>query len=187
MSDELQSEYDFDYSEAEPNRFAGHPSISERQTDLLALIREAFGGVELGNGVGLRESLAIDDYATDAQRLVVRDTDETHDWRKLIDDPDLQRLEFIGGLAFMDAASVRFHLPAYLSAAVAYATEDGFKMPENWLWLLWAENDFNVEKLTLLTTQQKRCVGVVALYLREIGGWDDPENEQRIRARWLSE
>ncbi len=96
--------------------------MTEHQRRLLRLIEEAFQGVELGDGVSLHESVVIDEYGGPEERRTARASDEKHDWRKLVRDPELIRPAVGevtgGGMPFYDAAGLRFHLPAYLSVAV---------------------------------------------------------------------
>ena len=92
--------------------------MENRRERLLEAICEAFRGVELGDGVSLHETVVIDNYGGIDERLAARNRDETCDWRKLINDPELARWGGVGGFSFYDAAGLRFHLPAYLSLAV---------------------------------------------------------------------
>ena len=80
---------------------------------VLRLVRSAFQGVTLGEGVGLRQGQGLDDYA-DAQTLAsYRAQDEKRDW-SAIPVTDLDR--YYSSLSFFDADGMRFHLPAYLVA-----------------------------------------------------------------------
>jgi hypothetical protein len=75
------------------------------------LIASAFLDVRLGDGVGLREALAVDGYADSTSRARARVEDEKLDWRAI--EP-----KSLSGccLAYFDASGMRFHLPAYLCA-----------------------------------------------------------------------
>ncbi|HCS53454.1 DUF6714 family protein [Rubinisphaera sp.] len=87
--------------------------MTEEQTRIAELIRDAFRGVELGDGVGLTEADGLDDYA-DAKTLAgYRSNDEKFDWSK-ISATELNR--YYCSLSFFDAEGMRFHLPAYLIA-----------------------------------------------------------------------
>ena len=74
-------------------------------------IREAFAGVALGDGIGLWQGQALDDYADDAIIAESRSRDETEEWTRL-SAGDLNRCH--SSLSFFDAAGMRFHLPAFL-------------------------------------------------------------------------
>ncbi|MHB1079430.1 MAG: DUF6714 family protein [Prosthecobacter sp.] len=79
---------------------------------LCEVISQAFHGVKLGRGIGLRQGLALDDYADEATQAAYRETDEKEDWR-LIPAEDLNG--YHSSLSFFDAEGMRFHLPAFLT------------------------------------------------------------------------
>lgn len=78
-------------------------------------IDQAFGDVSLGDGIGLFESQAIDDYATEKAQQAERSRDERQDWR-LIDEGDLSYAH--SSLSFVDAKGMAFLLPAYMVASL---------------------------------------------------------------------
>ncbi len=79
------------------------------------LIDRAFHDVRLGDGIGLWEAQAIDDYADAETRQRNRDRDEKDYWRRI----SIETLETCdSSLSFFDAAGMRFHLPAFLTAAL---------------------------------------------------------------------
>lgn len=80
---------------------------------VVALVRSAFHGVTLGNGVGLRQGQGLDDYADERTLASYRAQDEKNDW-SAIPVADLGR--YSSSLSFFDAEGMRFHLPAYLVA-----------------------------------------------------------------------
>src|SRR5688572_8588702 len=115
---------------AEARELAARGQVVEH---LKAAIRKAFAGVTLGDGVGLEEAQAIDDYKSATVRAACRAKDEKHDWTA-IDVEDLDRCN--SSLSFFDAEGMRFHLPAYmiaelecrygfdLAASIAYSASD---------------------------------------------------------------
>ena len=54
---------------------------------LLEMIREAFRGVTLGDGVSIRQTEVIDAYGSDEEQAAARAKDKTTDWPSLVDDP----------------------------------------------------------------------------------------------------
>lgn len=78
---------------------------------LIKDIESAFEAVVLGDGVGLWQGQALDDYATTDEVQAARDKDEKHDWRRLAP-KDLNRCH--SSLSFFDAYGMRFHLPAFM-------------------------------------------------------------------------
>ena len=125
------------------------------------MIEAAFAGVTLGDGVGLHEARAIDDYADDATQAARRAEDEKEDWRRITAE-DLNFCD--SSLCFFDAGGMRFHLPAYLIAelrgeyecvSVVYHLTSGFP-----------------EKFRLLSEAQRTAVRA---FLRHV--FDDPAYE----------
>lgn len=104
---------------------AGGARMTDRQRKLLGLVEEAFRSVELGDGVGLHEADVIDSYGTFEERRAARVKDEKHDWHNLLADPDFTGTFGIG-LGYFEAAGLRFHLPAYLTLAVADPRGENF-------------------------------------------------------------
>ncbi len=77
------------------------------------LIRTAFRGVTLGNGVGLRQARGLDDYADSETLAKYRAEDEKKDWSRI---PASELNRYGDSLSFFDPEGMRFHLPAYLIA-----------------------------------------------------------------------
>ena len=161
----------------------GH--MSDRQQQLLQLIENAFRGVELGDGVGLRETVVIDNYGGDDARRAARAGDEKHDWRKLIEDADLVRICGVGGLSFYDATGLRFHMPAYLSLAVTdFDRDEASDAPASLLFHLTDLSDYNLKRFSILDEAQKRCVAEVLVYLRDEFEVGHPGFDQAIQRYW---
>jgi hypothetical protein len=85
----------------------------QRADELIELVCRAFARVELEDGIGLRESNGIDDYAGHEELKRLRATDEQHDWQKIPAD----LLGYCNAApSFLDAKGMRFHTPAFLVA-----------------------------------------------------------------------
>ena len=80
---------------------------------IIERISEVFSGVTLGDGVGLRQAQGLDDSEDEATCAGYREADEKEDWQK-ITSADLNACN--SSLSFFDAAGMRFHLPAYMTA-----------------------------------------------------------------------
>ena len=91
-------------------------SIWQEIENVKNIIIKSFADVKLGNGVGLFEAQAIDDYADIATREKYREKDEKLDWTK-ISANDLSYCN--SSLSFFDAEGMRFNLPAYLIAELS--------------------------------------------------------------------
>jgi hypothetical protein len=92
---------------------ADQRKIAAGKDRVLGLVRKAFEGVKLGEGVGLRQGQGVDDYADECTLASYRAQDEKDDW-SAIPIADLDRC--YSSLSFFDADGMRFHLPAYLVA-----------------------------------------------------------------------
>lgn len=87
--------------------------VTEKEQRLVETICAAFDGVKLGDGVGLREAVALDEYAEGSVREFYRQLDEKLDW-SAISSTDLNRNHI--SLCYFDAEAMRFHIPAYMVA-----------------------------------------------------------------------
>jgi hypothetical protein len=87
--------------------------LNEEKKRISELVRDAFEGITLGHGVGLRQADGLEDYADDQTLAEYRAQDEKDDW-SAIPVGDLNRYQF--SPCFFDAEGMRFHLPAYLIA-----------------------------------------------------------------------
>lgn len=80
---------------------------------IVCAIEEAFRDVRLEDGIGLRESGGLDDYAGPEALKKLRESDEKDDWRRI----SLELLnQYSAAASFLDAKGMRFHLPALLTA-----------------------------------------------------------------------
>ena len=82
-----------------------------RNKELIELIEEAFKDVQLGNGIGLKQAQAIDDYESEEVVLSARKEDEKLNWQHI--DPEMLD-KCYSSLSFFDAEGMRFHIPAYI-------------------------------------------------------------------------
>lgn len=134
---------------------------------LMRLIELCFGGVVLGDGVSLHETVVIDNWGSDEDRQAARANDEQSDWRKLIDDPELGNIGGVGGIGFYDAAGFRFHLPAYMTLILRDpSTDAAHRRSSDLLMTLSDTGDFHRRYGKELSPQQKQCVRYFLLYMR---------------------
>jgi hypothetical protein len=141
-------------------------------------IRGAFAGVTLGTGIGLQEAQCIDDGKNDKTRAACREQDEKENWGALPAE-HLDRCN--SSLFYFDAEGMRFHLPAYLVAALDGAF--GFDLPYT---LATAVPDD--DRFTLLDTAQRETVREFLRFFR-----DEPDHaadrvliQQALAAYWAS-
>jgi len=88
---------------------------------IIERIEKAFSGVVLGNGVGLWQAQAIDDYEAVSEQKRARLKDEKEQWSKL-SGAELQRCH--SSLSFFDADGMRFHLPAFIIESIKGEVDD---------------------------------------------------------------
>ena len=119
-----------------------------RKEDILNEIKAAFSDVALGNGIGLWEAQAIDDYETKEVQKNNREKDEKEDWSLLSYD-ELQRCH--SSLSFFDANGMRFHLPAFIIASLDNKVDDP-------IFHLTQLDDYAKSKLTTLNHAQKQAI-----------------------------
>ena len=125
---------------------------------LCELIRNAFRGVTLGDGVGLLEGLALDDYATEDIRRTARGRDEMESWESIASD-HLNACH--SSLCFFDAQGMRFHLPAFLIADLR--GDYGMDLLFNLRYL----SEHNGSQFALLNEAQRRVVRQYLQFCRQ--------------------
>ncbi len=81
---------------------------------LIASIESAFAGTKQGT-ITLHEAEALDDYATEDERVRARQLDQEADWRRI---PDASLHACSNALPHLDAVSWRFYLPAFMRFAL---------------------------------------------------------------------
>ena len=111
-------------------------------------IKKAFSNVLLGQGIGLWEAQAIDEYKSDIEQKKMRDKDEKKDWN-LIPYADLQQCH--SSLSFFDALGMRFHIPAFIIGNMLDKVDDP-------LFHLVQLDDYTISKLTELNHSQKQAI-----------------------------
>lgn len=134
------------------------PERIERANRITAQIREVFRDVKLGEGVGLYEGQAIDDYESDEERALKRAKDEKEDWRKI---PTTNLNACNSSLSFFDAEGMRFHLPAFICCDLRgeYGLELEFSLT--------GLGDWKKKKFSLLTSAEKAAVAEYLEFLAE--------------------
>ena len=85
-------------------------------------ILAAFRNVVLGDGIGLWQAQAIDDYETKEFQLKARARDEKTNWLEIPED-DLSKCH--SSLSFLDAEGMRFLVPAFILAELSGNIDEG--------------------------------------------------------------
>lgn len=123
------------------------------KTSIEKEISSAFAGVSLGNGIGLWQAQAIDDYETAEVQTDYRQKNEKEDWRLLKPD-DLQRCH--SSLSFFDADGMRFHIPAFLIGSLHKEVDEP-------IFHLTQLDHYSLSKWTTLSNLQRKSI---VLYLQ---------------------
>src|SRR4051812_15835204 len=116
---------------------------------LIALISDAFSGVTLDDGVGLRQAQGIDDYADDQTCAAYRARDEKLDWSRISID---ELNACYSSLSFFDAEGMRFHLPAFLIAELNGTYHHDMSLQLAYL------NDYTIAQCGLLSRAQRAAI-----------------------------
>ena len=145
------------------NRSVGLGRMKQEYTIVAQLIRDAFASVTLGNGVGLWQGQALDDYADAATIAEHRTGDEKDDWTLLTID-DLNRCH--SSLCFFDADGMRFHIPAFLLAELEGTLGNGV------MFNLTELSDYGRSQFSALNSAQRTAIRQFLLIFK-----DDPDFE----------
>lgn len=119
------------------------------------LIREAFRGVSLGDGIGLLEGNGLDDYAGSDELSRLRAQDQRENWEAI---PYEKLNGYSTSLSYFDAEGMRFHLPAYLLCTLNDNDDQGS--------LLFALTNATPDdpRFGLLNTQQRQAIREFLIY-----------------------
>ena len=144
---------------------------------VIRLIEDAFHEVRLGEGIGLWEAQAIDDYCTKAVQREQRARDEKEEWRRLEADT-LQRCH--SSLSFFDADGMRFHLPAYMIATLRREPVD------DPVFHLVGFDDYALSRFTTLNVSQKRAIAAFLEWCAEQEDYDfeRPNIRRALKDTW---
>ena len=91
------------------------------EDQIIGKIETAFSGVVLGQGIGLFEAQALDDYESEEVQKKRREEDEKINWNSIAYEV-LQRCH--SSLSFFDSDGMKFHLPAYIIGSIKGEVDD---------------------------------------------------------------
>lgn len=95
--------------------------FNTRRDSLIAEIERAFDGVTRDEGISLHEAIALDDQASLEQQKVARKLDTEARWQDIREE-DI--VNCCSALSFLDAKGFRYHIPAFMWAALRNFQED---------------------------------------------------------------
>ncbi|MBX2868390.1 MAG: hypothetical protein KTR18_06920 [Acidiferrobacterales bacterium] len=141
-------------------------------------IEVAFDRVELGEGIGLWQAQAIDDYASKEDILKARLRDEKTDWRKL---KGKELIRCHSSLSFFDADGMRFHLPAFMLSEEFRENMDGL------LFHLTHLNDYVRSMYTSLSISQRAAVRKYLLWCQNQEEYEFEKDmiEKSLNEYWI--
>ena len=145
------------------------------------LIREAFRGVKLGNGVGLMQGQGLDDYASEAKLAEYRAGDEKEDWSKI---PTRELKRYYSSLSFFDAEGMRFHLPAFMIAEL-----EGQGSAADVMFHLTLDDKTLEQFFGLLSNEQRQAIRAYLLHQKEMLDppgleFEGPGIDQALNGYW---
>jgi hypothetical protein len=146
------------------------------KNSIINRIEKAFSNVKLGDGIGLWEAQAIDDYESEEIQKQKRARDEKDDWTSISSDV-LQRCH--SSLSFFDANGMRFHLPAYIIGSLKEEIDDP-------VFHLTHLDDYAKSKLTTLSSDQVKAVVNYLNWCLETQEYEyeHPMIEKALNAYW---
>lgn len=146
------------------------------KADVITQIQNAFSGVELGEGIGLFQGQAIDDWESVEVQKKQRLNDEKRCWQS-IEDETLDRCR--SSLSFFDPDGMRFHLPAYMIGSILEKVDDP-------IFHLTQLDDYAVSKFTSLNQIQRESI-ITYLYwcmAQEEYDFDVPVIKRALNEFW---
>lgn len=124
-------------------------SSREDRQRVAELVRDAFRGETLGDGVGLRQAEGMDHYEPASILAALSLEDEKLNWRRI---PVSELNDYCNSLSYLDAEGMRFLLPAYLLA------ELNNELTIEFVFHLTYCDQGNLSRFRLLDTAQKSAV-----------------------------
>jgi len=141
------------------------------KAELLKLIENAFKKVALGDGIGLYEAIALDDYASDKKIAKARKKDREL-WKKWTEIPFDVIESFSSALCFVDKEGMRFLLPAFMSFAVEKYGESASMSVDSPIYTL--DRGFSIfdGKDDFLNKEQKNAIAQFLKFMERTAGDD---------------
>lgn len=151
--------------------------MTDEERRVADLIREAFRGVTLGEGIGLLEAQALDDYAGPETQAECRTGDENEDWTAI---PSGTLNWCNSSLCFFDPAGMRFHLPAFLLVDLegTLPQEMDFKLAD--------PSEYRRSQLSLLSQAQRDAIREFLLLClqKDPEGFNAPLIRRSVHTYW---
>ncbi len=137
-----------------------------------ACIADAFANTTREGGVSWRESVVLDDYGSEEERVAARALDTERHWSELIDDPEALATHGSGGFSFLDALGFRYYL-AVAMMQIARGQDDK-------QWIAWhlrlpvdESREYRFKIWSALDAPQRKCV---TRFLRYMAAWGESKH-----------
>ncbi len=151
--------------------------MDAKRRHVVELIRVAFKGVRLGNGVGLWQGQAIDDYMYEKEQAECRERDEKINWEAIPID-DLNQCSSC--LSYLDPEGMRFILPAFLVSDLKGTLDQEISF------YLIGLDDFTRDHFNLFTDTQRAAVAAFLEILSDDPHYDSQRDgiEESVTQFW---
>lgn len=170
-------------------RPAGWISIDQLSRKIIALIEDSFSDVKLENGLTIHQREAIDGYQSAEEIESARRLDKEPRWQDIAD----EKINRCGTtLTFLDAKSIRYHLPAFMRHALRVWQEfQCFGNADSILYSLTSgprSTGYHADSFLLLDSSQNQAVAAFlkfASLVDPIYGRDAEKGLENGWAAWL--
>lgn len=144
--------------------------------ELIEEIQSAFKDVILKDGIGINEADRMELQQRDVLIQKGRNLDRMW-WNSWMDIDDKYIASYSSVMDYMDAAGIKWALPAYMTYIIKHYKEGSFSV-DSTIYTLEA-GALGSDKLDLYTLEQKRAIAKFLLFMVEVGEeWVDVESAQ---------
>ena len=145
---------------------------------LIKAIQNAFDGVQLGNGISLREARLHDDSETDPKKFEqARALDDETRWFELT---KAEIEEFGDTLPFMDAEGYKFYLPAFMIYALQNPKSESVAAD----WTIYSLESDRLQRFHVFNEKQKRVIRLFLEYCANDDYHYDAEEADKALRYW---
>lgn len=125
--------------------------------EVLKLIEHAFSKVLLGEGIGIFEAEAIDNYASEQQTKKARAKDREF-WRHWSEVPQEVISQASFALCFADPEGMRYLLPAYMAFSIKNYEESASASVDSPIYALGRGEEAFGGDLSILSSEQRQAI-----------------------------
>jgi hypothetical protein len=157
-------------------------------TQLIEDIKTAFKDVLLKDGIGINEADRMEQQLRDVLIQKGRNLDRMW-WNAWTDIDDKYMASYSSVMDYMDAAGIKWVMPAYMTYIIKHYKEGSFSV-DSTIYTLEAGAKGS-DKLDLFTAEQKRVIATFLTFMVDVGEeWVDVESAQnaldKVWGEWIS-